>query len=845
MKLLVLDGHSILNRAFYGIRMLTAPDGTPTNAVYGFLTIFTRILEEERPDGVAVAFDMDSPTFRHEQFEGYKAKRQRMPEELVVQVPLIMKVLDAMGIRHYELPGYEADDIIGTISRLDAEAVIVTGDKDSLQLISETARVKLLKTRMGQSETVDYDVARFTEEYGFPPPLMVDLKALMGDSSDNIPGVPGVGEKTALALIRSSGTLRDIYDGLDALDVKDGVRKKLAAGRESAYLSYELATIDCNIPLELKVEDMAWSQNYKPELFELFTKLGFSRFIEKWGLRPESDSAPEEAPPELPIIEITGSGGLDSLAERLTKADSIAVLAISADSFEFSDGKSVYALSEIGLCDDLLRRVAESGAALVSHNAKDFIRLLLEGGFEPPTFSFDAAIAAYLLEPTESAYDIPRLASKYLAPGAGEGAAALHSLHGVLASKLHENGMDELFRNIEMPLCPVLAEMEHAGFLVDRDALFDLGETLAGGIAILEAEIWDHAGVEFNIGSPKQLGEILFERLMLPHGKKTKTGFSTNAEVLESLKGKHPIIERILEYRTLTKLKSTYCDGLLKVIAPDGRIHTSFQMTVTATGRLSSTEPNLQNIPVRTEQGGEIRKMFVASPGNVLVDADYSQIELRLLAHISGDETMIKAFLDGEDIHAVTASQVFNVPLAEVSKLQRSNAKAVNFGIVYGISDFSLSQDIGVTRAEAKRYIDNYLEKYHGVREYMKNVVAKAREDGYAETIFGRRRALPEISSRNYNIRSFGERVALNMPIQGTAADIMKIAMIRTHDRLRTEGLSARLILQVHDELIAECPEAEAERVMLILDEEMEGAAALSIPMKADANFGKNWFEAK
>ena len=845
MKLLVLDGHSILNRAFYGIRMLTAPDGTPTNAVYGFLTIFTRILEEERPDGVAVAFDMDSPTFRHEQFEGYKAKRQRMPEELVVQVPLIMKVLDAMGIRHYELPGYEADDIIGTISRLDAEAVIVTGDKDSLQLISETARVKLLKTRMGQSETVDYDVARFTEEYGFAPPLMVDLKALMGDSSDNIPGVPGVGEKTALALIRSAGELRDIYDGLDTLDIKDGVRKKLAAGRESAYLSYELATIDCNIPLELKVEDMAWSQNYNPELFELFTELGFSRFIEKWGLKPESDTTPDEAPPELPIVEISGSDELDSLTEKLTRTDSVAVLARSADLFEFSDGKSVYALSEIGLCADLLRRIVKSGTALVSHNVKDFIRLLLENGFEPPIFNFDAAIAAYLLEPTESAYDIPRLASKYLAPGAGEGAAALHSLHGVLAEKLGESGMESLFREIEMPLCPVLAEMEHAGFLVDRDALSNLGEKLSGSIAILEGEIWEHAGVEFNIGSPKQLGEILFERLMLPHGKKTKTGFSTNAEVLESLKGKHPIIERILEYRTLTKLKSTYCDGLLKVIAPDGRIHTSFQMTVTATGRLSSTEPNLQNIPVRTEQGGEIRKMFVASPGHVLVDADYSQIELRLLAHISGDETMIRAFLDGEDIHAVTASQVFNVPLAEVSKLQRGNAKAVNFGIVYGISDFSLSQDIGVSRAEAKRYIDNYLEKYSGVREYMKNIVAKAREDGYAETIFGRRRALPEISSRNYNIRSFGERVALNMPIQGTAADIMKIAMIRARNRLKAEALSAQLILQVHDELIAECPEAEAKRVMAILDEEMESAAALSIPLKADANFGKNWFEAK
>ena len=851
MKLLVLDGHSIIHRAFYGIRMLTAPDGTPTNAVYGFLTILTRILGAEKPDSIAVAFDMEEPTFRHEQYDGYKATRQRMPDDLAVQLPLLKEVLGAMSVKYFELPGYEADDIIGTISgigdRLGAETVIVTGDKDSFQLITDRTRVLHLKTKMGQSQSVNYDAAAFREEYGFDPPLMVDLKALMGDSSDNIPGVPGVGEKTALALIRSGGDIKSIYDNLASPDIKDSVRKKLEAGRESAFMSYDLAKIDCAVPLELNIGDLAWTGQHGPALLDIFTRLGFSRFIESWNfdLHKTSD-LPKTSETATPTHEISSGEELDTLLDNLAGAETAALLSPSAlDSLECSDGVDNYIVSGKDLCRQLLGGIADRGIRPVSHNVKDFIRRIREAGSTPPEFLFDAALAAYLIEPTESAYDIARISAKYLSPGDGEGAKALCSLYKPLSDKLRENGAEKLFYDIEMPLCTVLAEMELAGFLVDREALFALGESLTEDIMSLETSIWELVGYEFNISSPKQLGEALFEKLMLPHGKKTKTGFSTNAEVLEALRGKHPIIEKILDYRALTKLKSTYCDGLLKVIGADGRIHTSFQMTVTATGRLSSTEPNLQNIPVRTEQGSEIRRMFVAPPGYVLVDADYSQIELRLLAHISGDSAMIDAFLRGEDIHAVTASQVFEVALDEVTPAQRRAAKAVNFGIVYGISDFSLAQDLGVTRAEAKRYIDSYLEKYSGVRAYMKDIVTRSRADGYAETLFGRRRALPEITSSNFNIRSFGERVALNMPIQGTAADIMKIAMINCHRRLREENLSAALILQVHDELIVECPEENSERVTDVLCEEMERAASLSVPLEVDAHLGKNWLEAK
>ena len=816
---MILDGNSIVNRAFYGVRMLNAPDGTPTNAIFGFLNILQRMMDEQKPDALCVAFDRKEPTFRHKAYDGYKAQRKPMPEELAVQMPLLKETLDAMGIRRYELAGYEADDILGTAARICRErgwdCAVVTGDKDSLQLIDEHTVVCNVKSRMGQTETIDYTPEVFEAEYGFAPPLMVDLKALMGDSSDNIPGVPGIGEKTAMELIRKYGTIDNIYRQLPALDIKEGVRKKLAEGEESARKSYWLATILREVPLELNPEDAVWDRNYTDALYGLFKRLGFQKFIEKWGLA-ESAAAAGPASEGLPRILVNSAAGMEKLLQALKDAEHVAVRFIdNLDAIELCDGKAVYGASWNACGEDydkLLDLLFSPDIKKLGHNVKDLMNVLSQEG---------------------------RCLGRET-----DGAEAVFALAPVLEEKLEELGMTKLYRKIELPLCEVLSEMEKAGFYVDRKALYDFGESLNGDIARLQESIWQHAGHAFNINSPKQLGEVLFEELMLPSGKKTKTGWSTNVDVLEKLRSKHPIVDEILEYRTLTKLKSTYADGLLKVIGPDGRIHSSFQMTVTATGRLSSTEPNLQNIPVRKKLGAEIRKMFVAGPGMVLVDADYSQIELRLLAHISGDEAMREAFLSGEDFHTVTASRVFGVPIAEVTPLMRSRAKAVNFGIVYGISAFSLAQDIGVFPNEAKAYMDAYLDKYHGVRDYMKHIVAKAKEDGYVATLFGRRRWLPELKSSNFNVRSFGERVALNMPVQGTAADVIKLAMVNVHRRLREEKLQARLILQVHDELIVECPEAEAETVQRLLAEEMENAVHLSVPLTADAHIGHSWAEA-
>lgn len=850
MKLMILDGNSIVNRAFYGIRMLNAPDGTPTNGVFGFLTILQRMLELESPDALCVAFDLSAPTFRHKQYDGYKAQRKPMPEELAVQMPLLKETLDAMGVRRLELEGYEADDLLGTVGKrcekAGWECVIVTGDKDSFQLITETTHVCHVKTRMGQTETIEYTPEIFQEEYGFDPIRMVDLKALMGDSSDNIPGVPGIGEKTAKDLIARFDTIEAIYRDLDTLDIKEGVRKKLREGRESAEMSFELATICTDAPVEFSPEEAVWNHDYQPELYGLFRRLGFSKFIEKWDLQP-GDTAAEQKSAALPQRDVMDSAALQVLTERVLAAPYIAVLpAAGLDALALCDGEACYALSWAQLGDDynaFLRTLFSNQVRKVSHHVKDLMRLLLDEGLPTEGFVFDTALAGYLLNATAANYDLAALAAGYLDCACPDAQAAF-ALYPVLEQKLEALGMTRLYNEIELPLCAVLAEMEQIGFLVDRQALYDFGQSLTSGIAQLQQSIWELAGEEFNINSPKQLGTILFEKLMLPSGKKTKTGWSTNADVLDKLRGKHPIIEEILDYRMLTKLKSTYADGLLKEISADGRIHTNFQMTVTATGRLSSTEPNLQNIPVRKELGSQIRRMFVASPGKVLVDADYSQIELRLLAHISGDETMIKAFRDGEDIHAVTASQVFDVPLAEVTSLQRSRAKAVNFGIVYGISAFSLAQDIGVFQNEAKAYMDSYFAKYHGVREYMKRIVEQAKHDGYVTTLFGRRRDLPELKASNYNVRSFGERVALNMPIQGTAADIIKAAMVHVAQRMKAEGLQARLLLQVHDELIVECPQNEAERVRTLLAEEMEHVVAYSVPLDVDAKIGASWAEA-
>ncbi|MBR3474373.1 MAG: DNA polymerase I [Oscillospiraceae bacterium] len=850
MKLMILDGNSIVNRAFFGIRLLTAPDGTPTNALYGFLAILQRLLEEQKPDALCVSFDLKAPTFRHKAYDAYKAKRAAMPEELAVQMPLLKELLDDMGVRRYELEGFEADDILGTAARICEEkgwdCVIVTGDKDSLQLVSDRTSVCNVKTRMGQTETILYTPEVFENEYGFAPAKMVDLKALMGDSSDNIPGVPGIGEKTALDLLHRYGSLDGIYAHLDALDVKEGVRKKLREGEQSARTSFWLATILREVPLDFRPEENLWDRNYTPALYGLMQRLGFARFIEKWGLEPTAEESVQQESAALPRVELDEASALD-LTGKLGQMGTIAVYPLDGlDRLELCDGKTVYTAAWTG-CGDayntLLRALFRREIPKLGHDLKDLMGLLLREKLPLEGFVFDTALAGYLLEATSGSFAPEKLSMRYLGAEM-HGAEAVWKLRDPLEQKLRELDMSWLYENAELPLCAVLARMEQSGFLVDRKALSDFGDSLNAGIAALQESIWQAAGHEFNIQSPKQLGTVLFEELMLPSGKKTKTGWSTNADVLDKLRGKHPIVNQVLEYRELTKLKSTYADGLLKVIDADGRIHTNFQMTVTDTGRLSSREPNLQNIPIRKKLGGQIRNMFVAAPGKVLVDADYSQIELRLLAHISGDEAMREAFLSGEDFHAVTASKVFNVPLAEVSHTLRSRAKAVNFGIVYGISAFSLSQDIGVFPNEAKAYMEAYLEKYHGVRDYMKHVVAEAKEKGYVSTIYGRRRELPELKSSNFNLRSFGERVALNMPIQGTAADIMKLAMVHVDERLRRENLEAKLLLQVHDELIVECPTEETEAVSRILKEEMENAASLSVPLTVEVQSGHSWGEA-
>ena len=850
MKLMILDGNSIVNRAFYGVRALNAPDGTPTNAVFGFLNILQRMLDEHKPDAVCVSFDRQEPTFRHRAYEGYKAQRKGMPEELQQQMPVLKETLDAMGIRRYELAGYEADDILGTVSVKCHDAgwdcVVVTGDKDSLQLITDTTTVSNVKTRMGATETINYTPAVFREEYGFDPPQMVDLKALMGDSSDNIPGVPGVGEKTAMELIRRYGTIENIYADLSSLDVKEGVRKKLAAGEESARMSYWLATILKEVPMDFDPAENRWDHNYTDALYPLFKRLGFQKFIEKWGVSESAEAAPAAASETLPRVEVTGEE-LPALLKTVEAAELLAVaFGGDSDTLELCDGKAVYTAAWQSCGEGyqtLLQAVFRPEKRKLGHHVKELMNTLVRENLSREGFVFDTALAAYLLDANESDYPLERVSARYLGRECS-GTQAVWELYPVLNQKLTEFNMLQLYEKIELPLCLVLSDMEQAGFYVDRTALYEFGESLNDDIDRLQQSIWQHAGHEFNINSPRQLGEVLFEELMLPSGKKTKTGWSTNVDVMEKLRGKHPIVDEVLEYRTLTKLKSTYADGLLKVIDADGRIRSNFQMTVTATGRLSSTEPNLQNIPVRKKLGAEIRRMFVAGPDMVLVDADYSQIELRLLAHISGDEAMREAFLSGEDFHTVTASKVFNVPLEEVTPTLRSRAKAVNFGIVYGISAFSLAQDIGVFPNEAKAYMDAYLSKYHGVRDYMAEIKEKARADGYVETLFHRRRWLPELKSSNFNVRSFGERVALNMPVQGTAADVIKLAMVNVHRRLKAEKLQARLILQVHDELIVECPEAEAARVQALLEQEMENAVHYSVPLIAEAHIGHSWAEA-
>ena len=876
MKLLCLDSNSILNRAFYGVKLLTNKDGTYTNAIFGFMNILLKLLGDVQPDAVACAFDLKAPTFRHQMFDGYKAQRKGMPQELVQQLPLIKEVLTDLGYPILTKEGYEADDILGTLSAMceqeGHQCYIATGDRDSLQLIGKNTTVLLASSRAGKSETVVCDEAYFREKYGTEPQGLVDIKALMGDSSDNIPGVPGIGEKTALKLIGQYGTLDAVYENIDTLPVTKSVKVKLEAGRDSAYMSRTLAKIDRAVPLDVTLEDCKPKPRDEAALFALLSKLEMGSLIKRLDLSGEYQPAVQEGEEEenapLPEVRYVEK----SIDELLEQAGEEAVLSI-LPLWDREDEENLNLLAvcageqiilhrpqEGALYEQQLIRLFNAPNPKVTFDCKSLYHWTLRRGSAIANLADDILLSAYLLAANNNGYEIDRLCAEYSAGRRAEGmpeemeedcckllthCASLLPLHEKLSAEIAANGQDKLLHEIELPLSEVLASMEVCGFAVDTAALTEYGRMLDEKIDEYQNLIYHLAGEQFNINSTRQLGEVLFEHLGLPTRKKTKTGYSTSAEVLESLRGKHEIIDAILEYRKVAKLKSTYVDGLLKVVGKDGRIHTHFNQADTRTGRLSSTEPNLQNIPVRTELGSRLRAFFKAKSGCELVDADYSQIELRVLAHISGDQHMIEAFNSDEDIHTKTASQVFKMPLNFVTPEMRRRAKAVNFGIVYGIGAFSLSQDIGVTVSEADQYIKDYLETYSGVRQYMEDTVEFAKENGYIATLFGRRRALPEISARNKNIVNFGKRVAMNTPIQGTAADIIKIAMIRVYRRLMQENLSAQLILQVHDELIVEAPEHEVAQVEQLLKEEMEKAVSLKVQLKADVGVGKTWIDAK
>ncbi len=879
MKIMVIDGNSILNRAFYGVRLLTNHEGLYTNAVYGFLSTFFKLQDEEMPDRTIVCFDVREKTFRHKKFDSYKATRKGMPDELAVQLPIVKEVLDKLGITCCEQAGYEADDLIGTISRVlnehGDECVVVTGDRDSLQLVGGGTSVRLVVTKMGQTTTTKYDEALFEEEYGFKPIRLIDLKALMGDSSDNISGVPGVGQKTAMNLLLKFGSLEQIYANLDSPDIKKGVRDKLTAGEQSAKDSFWLATIDRNAPLP--IDPTALQEEFIDEegLYALLNRLEFKNFIKRLGLSAEeAPAAEEESALQVELVQDAEAG----LAQVKACEGQRVYLHMTAmqDAFCLLDGTHARIYLEENFSADewfeLLRRLFSGKIQLVMHDAKEQLVKLLARGIAPKGVDFDTCLGAYLLNPAEGSYDLQRVALSYLnlelpdaafeednafAPLGNQAdnmqlfarwTEAIKRVYAEIIAKLGEQPeLKKLYFDLELPLMEVLADMQHIGCKADPALLQEFGEMLDGRIADLTERIYADAGEVFNINSPKQLGEILFEKLGLPAQKKTKKGYSTSAEILESIAGYHPVVGEVLEYRQLTKLKSTYVEGLLKVINPkDGRIHSHFQQTVTTTGRLSSVDPNLQNIPVRTELGRELRRMFVAEDDqHVLIDADYSQIELRVLAHIAQDKTMIEAFQHGQDIHAATAAKVYGVPVEEVTSQMRSSCKAVNFGIVYGISDFALAGDLGVTRKQAHEFIQSYLETYPNVDAYMHNIKEFAKKHGYVETLFGRRRYLPELSSKSFALRSFGERAAMNTPVQGTAADIIKIAMLRVWRRLRDEGYKSKLILQIHDELILEAPLDEQEAVTCLLTEEMEGALKMDAPLVAEAHAGHDWYTAK
>lgn len=865
MKLLVVDGNSIVNRAFYAIKLLSTKNGQFTNAIYGFMNILLRLEEECEPDCVAIAFDLKAPTFRHKMYDAYKAGRKGMPPELASQMPLLKKLLSSLGYTLVEKEGFEADDILGTLSahvKSGDRCFVATGDRDSLQLISDNTVVMLASTKMGKPQTVVYDKEKLFEEYGVAPEGMIEIKALMGDSSDNIPGVPGIGQKTAGDLIKRFGTIDKIYAELDTLDIKKGVHDKLEAGKDSAYLSKTLGTICLDAPIDTDMASYAKKEPNAKESISLLVSLEMFSMIEKLGLTRDGISiVPEEEKKEKETFVFKEERDLCGLlGEFKNSGEACFVTEFEGKNpaaFYFCVGSEIrFVQSNCFDFDSFSKSFFEGEWKKITCDSKELFRFAEKIGSKFNNLFMDTTLAGYILNPSANSYDPLRLADTLgveipdidcpeSAKKFAQSAAVIKAVSEKCSAEIKENGQENLLYEIEQPLAKVLASMENTGFLVDKDEIARYGEKLQERIDEISEKIFSAVGFEFNLNSPKQLGEALFEKMGIPAKKKTKSGYSTSAEVLESLSYDYPVVSYILTYRMLAKLKSTYCDGLLKQIEPDGRIRSTLNQTETRTGRISSLEPNLQNIPVRYKEGREIRRFFTAGEGRILVDADYSQIELRVLAEIANDEAMLTAFKNDDDIHAITASQVFNMPLHMVTPLMRSRAKAVNFGIVYGIGAFSLAKDIGVTRKEADAYIKGYLHHYSGIDRYMKDVVTKAREDGFAQTLFHRRRYLPELTAANKMLQAFGERVARNMPVQGTAADIIKIAMVKVNDRLSKEAKSAKLIMQVHDELIVECDEGEKEKVSALLKEEMENACKMRVKLLADVHTGKTWYDAK
>lgn len=859
MKYLVLDGNSILNRAFYGIKMLSNKKGQMTNGIYGFLSTLQKLLSEVSPQAIAVAFDLPKPTFRHKMYDGYKASRKGMPEELASQLPILKEILVAMGYKLITCEGYEADDILGTFAKYcenkGYECTLATGDRDCLQLVSDHVFVRIAKTKFGKAESILYDKNKIKEDYNVTPSQLIDIKALQGDASDCIPGVKGVGEKTAKILIEKYESIENIYNNIESLDIKPNLKSKLLADKEKAYLSYDLGKINKDVPIEINDSDFIPSEMDTDSLKKIFTELEFFKFMDKIGVskKVESQKINLDFSQDYSGIlkNLEGSGEISIFSESKSNLIERCCICDGADNYYiFKNIDNNFRIFLKKLCEN--KNISKN-----VFNLKKFYKSIMPLRINFMGEIFDVLLAAYLLNP-EIKEDIFTMAQGHeiFPPDLPEELTDeekkcietcyfIAKLKDLYKIKIKENNQEHLLKKIEQPLSKVLADMELTGFLIDKEGLEDYGGELNQQLKAAEEEIYKLAGEEFNINSPKQLGIILFEKLNLPKGKKLKSGYSTGAQILEKLRGYHPIINMILEYRALAKLKSTYVDSMVNLITPRGRIHTSFNQTETRTGRISSAEPNLQNIPVRTERGRKLRKYFKSPEGSVLIDADYSQIELRVMAHISGDENMINAFKNDEDIHSITASQIFGVPVSMVTPEMRARSKTVNFGILYGMSAFSLAQDLKISRFDAQNYINKYLEHYSGINNYMNEIILLAKKQGYVETIFHRRRYLPELNSSNFLLRSFGERVARNMPIQGSAADIIKIAMINVYKRLLDEDFKSKIILQVHDELIIESPEDESEEVKKLLKEEMENAVKLNVPLEVHIAVGKTWFDAK